>query len=609
MNESPVTNTRKSAAPKGLSHLVSELSQRNVFKVGAVYGISGWLIIQLANNIFPAFDFPQWTYQFVILITLIGFPIALIFAWAFEITPEGLKKSSEVTRQESIAPQTGRKLNTLIISAMAVLLVFMLIERIYFMDAAAPAQVLSPEVSADVEVAIVNAESTNATNPVISEKSIAVLPFDDFNAGGEDEYFADGLTEEILNALTRTPDLLVASRTSSYQYKDQLVDIKTVADALGVAHVLEGSVRRSTTRLRVTVQLIRASDGFHLWSENYDRQPDDIIAVQEDIAFQIATALQTAMDPQALQQMVQSGTRSVAAYNAYLKGRANQALLHPGNQQTAYEAFEEARRLDPQFAAAHYGAAVYWLAALQPNLFTSMATGAQEFPIEAVRTNFLERIGLAIANARVPDRYYFQAQEAQVNLQYKQAAQFIRLFTNALPVDFGTGIALREFNSMRVAAWLSDDNYTRQIRDALAELPTIDAGLSGDVVWMHVVLGDLEAGRDFAIRSIAKFPEDEFLKYQSQRLLLEAGYVDEARELLRSITGIQLPVENVSLATLRQACAENDLAEATRIFETEIPELDDSGRWHALNHLGRKEEATALLRQFDQEPYLYLLSS
>ena len=151
-------------------------------------------------------------------------------------------------------------------------------------------------------------------------KSIAVLPFADLSQAQDQEWFADGLTEEILNALAKTPDLLVSSRTSSFRYKGSTLDIPDIAKELGVAHVLEGSVRSSSNRIRVTAQLIRASDGFHIWSENYDRDLADMIEIQEDLALNIANALETTMDPEALAAMLNTGTRSVEAYEAYLRG-------------------------------------------------------------------------------------------------------------------------------------------------------------------------------------------------------------------------------------------------------------------------------------------------
>ena len=195
-----------------------------------------------------------------------------------------------------------------------------------------------------------NGARTKTAEAVVDRsKSIAVLPFDDFSAD-DNEWFADGLTEEILNSLARTPDLLVASRTSSFAYKDTEEEIPAIARRLGVEHVLEGSVRRAGDRLRVTAQLIRASDGFHLWSENFDRDADDVIAIQEEIAIAIAKALKTAMDPKALEEMLSAGTRSVDAYEAYLEGlalRSESSASGENLRERADQAFERARAIDP----------------------------------------------------------------------------------------------------------------------------------------------------------------------------------------------------------------------------------------------------------------------
>ena len=287
-----------------LKKLISELKRRNVFKVAMAYAIAGWLIIQVATSVFPAFKFPAWTVQFVIILVVIGFPISLIIAWAFELTPEGVKKTGEVDKAESLAPSTGKKLNKLIIAVLSLAVIFLLIDRFFFVP---------------------TGESTAKTDQTaaITDKSIAVLPFADFSPKGDQGWFADGLTEEILNDLVKTPDLKVASRTASFAYKGKNEDITDIAKNLGVAYILEGSVRKAGEEVRVTVQLIQASDGIHLWSQSYNGVEKDIFKIQEDIAIKIANALKTAMKPGALKKMVKAGTTSIEAYNEYLKGLAS----------------------------------------------------------------------------------------------------------------------------------------------------------------------------------------------------------------------------------------------------------------------------------------------
>lgn len=595
----PPLPLRKATGPR---HFIAELRQRNVFKVAVGYLISGWLMIQLVNAIFPVFDFPRWTSQFVILLVFLGFPVVLLLSWAFELTSEGVKLTSAVEPATSIAPQTGKKLNAWIIALLSVLVIFMLVERVFF----AGASTESPAIAVVESGASQNTLEATPIQPisVISDKSIAVLPLEDFNAGGEEAYFADGLTEEILNALTRTPDLLVASRTSSFQYKDQAVDVQEVAAALGVAHILEGSVRRSSTRLRITVQLIRASDGFHLWSENYDRQPDDIIEVQEDIAFQIATALQTAMDPAALSQMMQAGTRSVPAYNAYLNGLAIIQLANRSMPREAYDFFETARQADPRFAAAHNFAARYWQDQLTPNLIGGLI---EANPAVEKLALFQQRISAAIDNAQAPMLYFYQAQEATVNLQLRLALGYLQRYMRERPNDY-VMTASDENSVIELAVLLGEKELAMSVVETAAASPSLDAIFAARIVNTFFIIGEYAKGREFALQALDRFPYAEGLFYQSHRLLVSGSYIDEARELADRATGIELPRENLLLIQLRQACADGNIAQAETLATELLSGTSDAG-WHVLHLMNRIDEATEFLRSLDQPGGLYSLAA
>ena len=295
-----------------------ELKRRNVVRVGIAYLVVGWIVFQIGEVMFPTFGTPDWVFKTIILVIAVGFPFALIFAWAFELTPEGVKKTQDVNVSVSVTAATGKKLNYIIIAALVIALGYFVWERQVPTDS--PAH--RPDSVAEPSAAIEAIEAGESVEEEASKRSIAVIPFVNMSSDKEQEWFADGLTEEILNSLARTPDLLVAARTSSFTFKGSNEDIPTIAKALGVEHILEGSVRRSGDRLRVTAQLVRASDGFHLWSENYDRNLDDLIDIQENVAIEIANALETAMNPEALARMVSSGTSSVPAFEAYLRGLA-----------------------------------------------------------------------------------------------------------------------------------------------------------------------------------------------------------------------------------------------------------------------------------------------
>ena len=319
--------------------LFAELKRRNVVRVGLAYAVIGWVVAQIAEFAFENFGAPDWVLKTVVVLLLLGLPIVLVFAWAFEITPDGVKREKDVDRSESITSQTGRKLDRTIIVVLVVALAWFAWDKF----SAGRQPVHQPT----------NTEISSA-EPEVEDKSVAVLPFVAMSSGQDDEYFADGLTEEILNSLAQLPELLVTARTSAFSFKGQDIPVQEIATALGVRHIVEGSVRRSGDRLRVTAQLIRAEDGFHLWSENYDSRSTDTIAVQENIAEQIAAALDVVLDERKREAMRQAGLRDVEAFTTYQKGLRIYAAAH-GEMDTieglilANEEFERVIERVPDF--------------------------------------------------------------------------------------------------------------------------------------------------------------------------------------------------------------------------------------------------------------------
>ncbi|MBO6621770.1 MAG: tetratricopeptide repeat protein [Balneola sp.] len=316
-----------------ISKFIQELKRRNVFKVAVAYAIAGWLIIQIVATVFPAFEFPGWTTQFVIILVGIGFPLALIFAWAFELTPEGLKKSKEVDITESVTDRTGKKLNGIIISVLSVAVFFLIVERVFF-----------------AKSSILEDAQTSAT---VETASIAVLPFVNMSSDSENEYFSDGLSEELLNALAKVEDMRVAGRTSSFKFKGQNENLSEIGAELGVAHILEGSVRKDGNRVRITAQLIKVDDGYHLWSETYDRELDNIFAIQEEISRRVLDQLKVFLLPEDEAELESIPTSDIEAYDAYLK--ANQLIINRDIDEinVAIELYNTAIKLDPSFAQAH----------------------------------------------------------------------------------------------------------------------------------------------------------------------------------------------------------------------------------------------------------------
>jgi adenylate cyclase len=323
--------------------ILSELQRRNVFRVAALYLVAGWVLLQVAELLFGALGVPAWGLRLVLGLLLLGFPLALIFSWVYELTPEGLKREHEVERHASTTRETGRKINLLIASLLVVAIgvsaydVFARRSDRAARPAAATPSTAGPPVPA-----------------LVSATSIAVLPFINMSDDRSNEYFSDGLTEELLNLLARVPELKVIARTSSFAYKGKEAKISDIARELQVANVLEGSVRRSGDRVRITAQLIRASDSTHLWSESYDRTIQDIFAVQGEIAGEVVDSLKVELLGGERSQVQAGGTKDARAYEAYLRGRYE---LNKGEAEqfirSALAAFDEAVALDSSFALAH----------------------------------------------------------------------------------------------------------------------------------------------------------------------------------------------------------------------------------------------------------------
>lgn len=316
-----------------ISKFIEELKRRNVIKVATAYAIAGWIIIQVTDTVFPRLGLPDWTITLIIILVLIGLPISLIIAWAFELTPDGLQKSDEIDITESVTTSTGKKLNGLIIASLGVLVVLLLAERIFF-----------------AESTLLDRDTLN-----VESASIAVLPFVNMSDDESNEYFSDGLSEELLNGLAKLEGLQVAGRTSSFQYKGSNPDLRDVGTALGVKHILEGSVRKAGNRVRVTAQLIQANDGFHLWSETYDRElsATEVFDIQEEITRKVVVELKVRLLPEEEENIAMVLTQDIEAYNAYLE--ANQLLTtrQADDIELAIEKFKEAIRIDPTFAKAH----------------------------------------------------------------------------------------------------------------------------------------------------------------------------------------------------------------------------------------------------------------
>jgi TolB-like protein len=330
--------------------VLKELHRRNVFRVGVAYVVTAWVLLQVADIIFEAISAPLWVMQGFLSLLALGFVPTMLFAWAFEVTPEGIKHQSEVDQADSITHVTGHKLDIMIIVMLVAIGAYVVIgPRDH--PPAAPQELATNEVAGDPSL---TGPGESAALP--DDKSIAVLPFVNLSSDPEQEYFSDGISEELLNVLAQIPELRVAARTSSFQFKGDNRDISEIARLLKVNHVLEGSVRKAGTRLRITAQLIEAEGGYHLWSQTYDRELKDVFAIQDEISGAIGDALVAELEllgDQAGSSVPRvAETANTAAYEAYLKGRY---LVNQRGNRAITEAereLQKAIRLDPDYAPA-----------------------------------------------------------------------------------------------------------------------------------------------------------------------------------------------------------------------------------------------------------------
>ncbi|MDH4020603.1 MAG: tetratricopeptide repeat protein [Xanthomonadales bacterium] len=335
----------------------NELKRRNVFRVGVAYVVVAWLVAQVLQLVFESFGTPDWVMKTILVLLATGLPLALFFAWAFEMTPEGIKREHEVDRSQSITSQTGKKLNLTIITVMALALAYFAFDKFVVSERTSTVTTEPPAESTQLEAqqAVTSGASTEP------DKSIAVLPFINMSSDEEQEYFSDGLSEELLNLLAKIPELKVASRSSSFQFKGEKIDITEVAQKLKVAHVLEGSVRKAGANVRITAQLIKADDGYHMWSETYDRSLDNIFAIQDEISAAVVDALKIEL----LGEAPKSEVVNPEAYALWLKGRYMYMKWGKENFELAIEALKAALVIEPDYVEAWASLSVAYLTQTQ----------------------------------------------------------------------------------------------------------------------------------------------------------------------------------------------------------------------------------------------------
>lgn len=432
--------------------------------------------------------------------------------------------------------------------------------------------------------------------PTADPKSIAVLPFRDLSGNGENRWFADGLTEEVQARLARTPDIQVVSRLTVGNSGNGSAAER--ARAMGVAHILDGSVRHGKGRVRVTVELVRATDGKQLWTQSYDHASSDVIPIQEDIAYRIATSLKTAMNPARLRAMVAAGTRSVEAYRAFLSGVAeSRRALDTGGRGhvlAAAAAYERARTLDPDFAEAHWRAAQNWFG--KSTRINGIILGEKLTNSER-QAEYVLRVDRAIATSpNEIDRLKYLSAKAVVQMELRRAHALMVQYLTARPRDIDAWEDMAE-----LASFANEHEWLVRSGERIHTLSLQARAPRSRAITVTTMAMQLPEAVARARQQIQLQPKSVMARYQAHRALIWAGEIAEARALLNRIVDSDLPEENKLLAQLRQACAEGqvDDARAIRGKVEALPNLSLSGRWQATEIIGHHQAAIALLRPLD----------
>lgn len=375
--------------------LLAELQRRNVLRMAGLYLVGAWLVVQVAATMLPAFEAPAWVLRVLVGVLALGFGVALVFSWVYELTPEGLKRESEIPVGASITAHTARRMDRLIVAGLALAIAVVVVDRLWPETGAERAEhVLAPAAEDGARApAATSQPGSSSADTGAKGLAIAVLPFVNLSTDPEQEYFSDGMTEEILNSLARIEAFTVTSRTSSFHFKGKDQPLPQIAKALGVDYVLEGSVRKAGAQVRITAQLIRVAGDAHLWSESWTRDLADVFVVQEDIARQVARELQARLTPDDEARLARVGTRDPAAYQDFLRARQLWSQRSVETLNAAVDAFQSALARDPGFADAWAGLAQTW--ALLPE-YTGITADNQDWVV-ATYAQALDAAGRALA--------------------------------------------------------------------------------------------------------------------------------------------------------------------------------------------------------------------
>ena len=581
--------------------LIDELKRRNVFKVGVAYVVTAWLLLQLTEVLVGLLGLSEKAGKYVILLLVIGFPVALFFAWAFELTPEGIKKEKDVDRSQSNTRQTARTLDRTIIYALVLALAWFSWDKFI-----ADPQRDQADLESVLRETTQDQVDEDATEAPATERSIAVLPFVNMSEEAGNEYFADGLSEELLNTLVKIPDLRVAARTSSFSFKGKDIQISDIAQQLNVSHILEGSVRKSGDRVRITAQLIKAGDGFHLWSETFDRTLDDIFAVQDEIASRVVSALQITL----LDQPARTRKVNPDAYAMLLKGLYFLQQRDREGLEKSARILLQAIELEPGYADAWQLLAIVYYSQISRGFKTreegyALATDASERAISLdpdlgvawagyghLKKNLdwdwdAAQTALTKALQLDPNMNIIQNWNASLAQTLGRLDESIKIYQQAQVVD---PINLSTYSSLGILY-----RKTRRLDDAI-EMFSKQIELRPQYHWAHLNLGKVylfKGDATQALREIEKNPPNIYRELGLVMAYSTLGREAEAQVILQKMVmerGEQNPAwiaeafawrgeNDLAFEWLEKAYVQKDIGLAYILNSRVLEALSDDPRW------------------------------
>jgi TolB-like protein len=543
-----------------LRNFFGELKRRNVYKVAIAYAVIAWLLIQAGSILFPTFEAPGWVMKVFVTIIAAAFPIALILAWAFELTPEGVKRAENVPLNESITRKTGRKLMATIVVVAIVALALLLFQL----------------------VGKRNASSTASLNAV-SDKSVAVLPFVNLSGNPENAYFAAGIQEEIITRLAKIADLKAISCTSTQRFKSSPDDLPAIAKQLGVANILEGSVQRSTDQVRVNVQLIKVATDKHLWADTFDRKLTDVFAIESEVAKTIADTLKAKLTVSEQNAIATQPTQNTEAYQLYLKGRYLWNRRTGENLKKALAYFQQAVEKDPNYALAYAG----------------MADSCVLIPPYAAGTpqDYLPRARLAAQKALELNDGLAEAHTSlgQVLFYYSECAQSVTEFERAIELDPNYATAHHWYSRGPLLMLGEFDRAITQAKRAL-ELDPVSLINNADLGFAYTVARRYDEAIEQLRKTIEMDPQF-YIAHRDLGWVLELkGATDDA--IAEYHRALELNDEPVVHALLAHAKAHIGRQNETRLILAQLTEAAKvryvSAYAFAVIHLGLGEKDQAL---------------